>query len=125
MNPRMRVIVTLVGVFVLIVALYTFTNWFSRATGYVLGEDKQLQFVACLNAKPSILYTKLQCTDCYRQEELFAPAAYDQLNVVSCDELDCSNFRSMPAWQIGNAVYYGLKDFRELSELSGCSLETQ
>lgn len=123
MDSALRVILTL-GILVMLVAgLYVFSDWFSKTTGYVLGEDQQIRFVQCLGEKQTVLYLKDDCVDCFRQGEIFAENAFDLLDVAYCDELDCSNLKSLPAWEISGKLYYGKKDFKELSEISGCKLE--
>lgn len=110
---------------VVILGLYVFTDWFSKTTGYALGEDQQMRFVNCLNDHNVVLYLQSDCSDCLDQEGIFAPRALDQIPIVSCDSRSCSNLASIPAWELDGQFYYGVKDFQQLSELSGCVLENE
>jgi len=125
MRPQTRVFVTFGVLVVLVVGLYAFTDWFSRATGYALGEDEQLKLVSCMNGNQAVLYTQADCAPCYRQEQVFASLAYEQLVRVDCSKTSCANLRELPAWAFGNNVTYGVLNFTQLSQLSDCPLTEQ
>lgn len=123
MQRERRVLLSVAAIIVLIVGLYFFTDWFSKTTGYFLGEDQKISLARCLGTKNAQLYTKVQCVDCYRQQELLGEQTYALLSLVDCDERNCSNLKSLPAWQINGQFYYGVHGFEQLSELSGCPLK--
>lgn len=125
MQSSTRFMLTLGVLVVLITGLYLFSDWFSKTTGYVLGEDQQIRLVECLNQKSSVFYTKSDCVDCFRQEEIFAEQAFGLLQVLSCDDLLCENLASIPAWEIDGKFYYGTMDFNQLSDVSGCEIENE
>ena len=117
-----RTIITF-GVLVFIIfGLYFFSDWFSKTTGYVLGEDEKLQLAQCLTIKEAIFYRSATCPDCDNQLELFGNGAVRFLNVVNCASADeCPN-GGVPAWKVNGQTYYGIKQFNELIELSGCAV---
>lgn len=121
MEPRMRVFVTLCAVIVLIVGLYVFTDWFSKVTGYQLGEDQKMVFAGCLNEKGTFYFTQ-ECAGCEKQAKLFGANSYAVLNKIECGDDRCGGLASLPAWELNGKAYYGFKGFKELSELSGCAL---
>ncbi len=123
MKSSTKTFLTFGVLIVLIAGLYVFTDWFSKTTGYALGEDQQIRFVHCLNDHGAVLYLKSDCAECLQQEKLFAPRALDLIEIVSCDALACGNLASLPAWELDGQFSYGQKDFQQLSELSGCTLE--
>ncbi|MEK6898785.1 MAG: hypothetical protein AABW79_01680 [Nanoarchaeota archaeon] len=125
MESSTRFMITLVALVALIAGLYLFSDWFSKTTGYVLGEDQQIRLVQCLNEKNSVFYTMSDCVDCFRQQELFADRAFEFLQVLSCDDLLCENLVSIPAWEIDGKFYYGTMDFNQLSDVSGCEIENE
>lgn len=107
---------------ILIFGLYMFANWFSKTTGYVLGEDEKIKLAQCLKSKGDIFYSSSTCPLCDKQIELFGSEASSFLEVVNCvDALQCPD-RGIPAWKLNGQIAYGMKNFKELSEMSGCAI---
>ena len=106
----------------LVTVLYFFTDWFSKATGYLIGEDSDKELAKCLTEKGVKLYTIDNCNYCEKQKKLFGNEALKYLNYYECsgDILECSKLESVPAWEINGDIYYGIKSLDELRVLSGC-----
>tara|TARA_Y100000310_G_scaffold345811_1_gene470324 strand:- start:9086 stop:9433 length:348 start_codon:yes stop_codon:yes gene_type:complete len=110
--------VILVG---LMFGLYFVTDWFSKVTGYILGEDERERLANCLDESGAEFYSVWKCRDCENQIEIFGKS-FDLIYEVGCgvEGEKCANVREFPAWYINGEVYYGLKEIDELKELSGC-----
>jgi len=112
------------GVLVFIIfGLYFFSDWFSKTTGYVLGEDEKLRLAQCLTSKEVIFYISDTCPDCDEQLELFGNDAVKFLNIVTCASADECPGGGVPAWEIGGQIYYGIQQFNELISISGCAVD--
>lgn len=123
MQKRFQVYITFGVLVVLLFGLYYFTGWFSRTTGYVLGEDEKLVLAQCLQGKGAILFVSSTCPDCNEQISLFGNDAAKMLNVYSCSSVeDCPNISALPSWQINGLYYSGLKSLEELIEISECAI---
>lgn len=110
------------GVLILVLfGLYYFSDWFSKTTGYVLGEDEKEKLVSCLNDKSAVLYTSKTCPDCDNQLDLFGNAK-EKVNVITCSSAEECPEGGVPAWQIGKQIVYGVKSLEELIEISGCEI---
>lgn len=120
MEQTARTLITF-GVMVLVVfGLYFFSDWFSKTTGYALGEDEKLKLAQCLSNKEAVFYRSPTCYDCDEQLEIFGETATGFLNVVSCQTADDCPDGGVPAWKIGSQTHYGVKQFDELISISGC-----
>lgn len=113
--------VTLAIIVMLIFGLYLFADWFSKTTGYSIGEDEKTKLANCLSDKDVEFYCSIYSSDCAKQEDEFGRA----INVISKVECgknlkSCPNIREVPAWYINKEVYYGFKNISELKEISGC-----
>ncbi len=122
MKVKTRVYVTFAILVLLVAGIYVFSDWFSKTTGYLLGEDQKVRFVSCLNEKNTILYTKDDCVECFRQQGILGDKAFEIIEKFNCAGNSCANLRELPAWEINGKIYYGKKDFKELSEISGCEI---
>ncbi len=123
MESRFRVYITFGILIVLLFGLYYFTGWFSRTTGYVLGEDEKLALVQCLNNKGSVLFISSTCPDCQTQISLFGNDAARSLNVYTCQSVDdCPDVNALPTWQIDGQYYPGLKSLEDLIEATRCDI---
>ena len=126
MKSKTKVIISFIILIVLIFGLYSFTNWFSKVTGYVLGEDEKIKLAQCLNSKGVILYTSATCPSCEWQLDLLGETASQFINIFECNNVEqgaCSELKGVPAWKINGEFYYGKKNFKELIEISGCSIK--
>ena len=111
------------GFLVLVVlGLYLFSDWFSKTTGYVLGEDEKLKLAQCLNINKAVFYSSATCPDCEKQLELFGKDAAKFLKITNCASVDECPSGGVPAWKIGTQTYYGVKNFKELISISGCKV---
>ena len=119
----MKTVITFGAMVFIIFGLYFFSDWFSKTTGYVLGEDEKLKLAQCLSTKDVVFYRSTTCPKCDEQIELFGETASDFLKVVSCDNADECPSGGVPAWKIKGQTYYSIKQFDELIEISGCSVE--
>ena len=109
---------------VMIVSLYFFTGWFSKTTGYVLGEDQKIQLAQCLTNNNAILYISSSCYPCDNQLEEFGEDASQYLTVITCDNVDdCPSVPGVPSWYINQEYHLGKINLGDLQELSDCSVE--
>lgn len=121
MEKRTRVLLTFFALIFLITSIYIFTDWFSKITGFILGEDQKESLAFCLNEKGSEFYSSEYCADCEKQKIILGDSL-SRISIVDCGrnkEL-CPNIRSIPAWYINKEIHYGLKSIEELQEISGC-----
>ena len=126
MKSFTKVVLSFGFLVLLVVAMYAFSDWFSKTTGYVLGDDEKAHLAQCLTEKNTVLYSKDDCLECQNQLELFGNSI-DFLVVVDCDSTHdgCGGLRSLPSWQINNEFYYGIKTLDELIELSQCNVKNE
>lgn len=122
MQRRTTVILTFIFVIILVATLYTFTDWFSRATGFFTGADEKTRLAYCLNENGAEFYTNTFCADCEKQEKLFG-TAFSAIKKIDCGKNKefCPNIREIPAWFINEKIHYGFKTLEELKTLSGCT----
>src|SRR3989338_6037799 len=125
MEPRTRVFLTIFILAAVIAGLYFFTDWFSKATGYALGEDQKVSFANCLKDYDAALYETIECAACEKQRSLLGEGAYAIIPRIMCGEDLCNGgIRRAPAWEIDGKIYYGYKTFKELDDLSaGCGIK--
>jgi len=121
MEKGIKVIITF-GILVFLIAfLYLFSDWFSKATGYIVGEDPDNYLAKCLTRTGVMLYVSKSCPDCDIQKSLFGNSAVSYLNYTDCGTGgSCRDLEGLPAWKINGTVYYGIKTLSHLRELSGC-----
>jgi hypothetical protein len=122
MEPKNKVITTFLILIFLIAALYLFTNWFSKTTGYIIEDDPDIYLAECLTKKGSKFFTSDSCPNCDSQKQLFGNSAYPHVNSIDCtrNPSECSLLQSLPAWYINGSLHYGLKTTDELRKLSAC-----
>ncbi len=127
METKYKAVMSFVVLVVLIFGLYYFTDWFSKVTGYISGEDETTKFAQCLEERGVEFYGGRYCAQCEKQREVFG-SSIGFLNYIECatnprgEVIDtrCQNLREIPAWYINKSIYYGYKNISELRELSGC-----
>ena len=120
MRAYTKVLVSFAILVLTIFGIYVFTNWFSKVTGYTLGEDEKTRLASCLSEK-SVLYLSPNCFDCEDQLEIFGVAA-ELLKIKSCTSVEkCPDLKGFPAWNIEGKTIYGKKSLQELIEASGCT----
>lgn len=122
MEKRSRLILTFILLISIVAVLYVFTDWFSKTTGYFIGEDPDIKLAKCLNKKGIILYGSESCPDCILQVNLFG-AAFKNLNYIDCSKspAECAALEKIPAWNFNNKIYYGIISIDRLKLLSECS----
>jgi hypothetical protein len=124
MRPRNKALLTFTILIFMISGMYLFTDWFSKTTGYVLGEDEKLRLAQCLTGEESVLYVSSSCLACKKQTELFGETALKFLEIEVCDEIEkCPELRGVPSWHIRGEFYYGVQELNELIEISGCVVD--
>lgn len=121
MQKRTVVLITFLVVVGLIATLYMFTDWFSKVTGYLFGEDEQAKVAECLKKNNAEFYTSVQCAECERQAEVLGPAI-TLVRRVDCgaNKENCPNIKSIPAWYIDGKIIYGLRNLTELKIDGNC-----
>jgi len=121
MKKRTQVFLTFLTLIFLIFGIYLFTDWFSKMTGYILGEDQRTNLAFCLNEKGSEFYSSKYCSECEKQKAIFGDS-FNKIRVVDCGKNKelCSNIKYIPAWYINKKIHYGLKSIEELQDISGC-----
>jgi len=124
MEQHLRTMITFGFLVVIIFGLYFFSDWFSKTTGYVLGEDEKLKLAQCLATKQAVFYRSPTCPDCDKQLELFGNSAAEILNVIQCSSADECPSGGVPAWNIGKQTHYGLKQLDELITISECAFDS-
>ena len=82
MKQFTKVMVTFGFLALLIFGLYTFSDWFSRTTGYVLGEDEKIKLAQCLEGENTKFYVSDTCPSCDVQKEKFGETAMKFIDVV-------------------------------------------
>lgn len=122
MEQYTKTVVTFGVLVMLLFGLYFFSSWFSKTTGYVLGEDEKIKLAQCLSEKNFVFYYTDTCPSCDSQRELFGKDAWEFVNTLKCDNVeDCP--KGVPAWERNSKDYLGVKELNELVDISGCSLE--
>ena len=122
MEGRNKVLITFIFLIFLVVVFYIFAEWFSKTTGYSVGNSPETELSKCLSQKGAKFYTSNSCPECAKQKTIFGSVPYNSLTRIDCAKkpLECSNLQSLPAWNINGQVYYGVKTLNELKYLSGC-----
>ena len=122
MEGKEKVILTFIVLVFLVAFLYLFSDWFSKATGYIVEDNPDNSLAKCLTERGAVLYGSNLCPNCKIQRNLFGISAFKFLNYVECSDepLECSNLRGVPAWRINGTIYYGIKTLEQLRALSGC-----
>jgi hypothetical protein len=121
MKKRTRVMVTFGFIVLMITGMYIFTDWFSRITGYFIGEDEKTRLAQCLDGKHAEFYGTEYCAECERQRDIFG-RSFNTIVEIDCGRNmeNCPNIREIPAWHINKSIHYGFKNFTQLKDLSGC-----
>ena len=120
MRQFTKTVVTFGVLIVVIGSLYMFTHWFSRTTGYVLGEDEKISLAHCLAINDAVFFTSNTCPECQKQLDLFGKVATSALPLIQCERVEQCPEGGVPAWKISGQIKYGFKNFNELKLLSGC-----
>ena len=124
MEARTKAMISFAVLVVLLFGLYGFTDWFSKTTGYVFGEDEKVILAQCLDGKKTVFYVSETCPKCDEQLEYFGNTASDFLRVFECDDAEtCPAEGGVPAWKINGEFYYGIRELNDLIEISGCDVE--
>lgn len=124
MDPKLRVVLTLVIGGGMIFGLWFFAKTISSLTGYSIGADRFDGFAKCLTEKGAVLYTsETGCETCTQQKALFK-SSYQFLTVVDCgkESEKCSELgiKYGPVWDIDGRKYYGLKGVPSLADITEC-----
>lgn len=122
MQTQTRVLVTFMVLVGLIAGMYFFSDWFSKVTGYILGNSKEIELANCLREKGTVLYITENCVECYNQEQLLGERAISLLERQECTDTTCLGIRHFPAWEIEGKFYYGNKTLQELQTIAQCEI---
>ena len=84
----------------------------------VFGSDSDT--ITCIGEKAT-LYGIEGCSYCQIQKKEFGSSLKD-IKYVDCEkEIElCKGLKEIPAWRIGDEVYYGMKSIEELRVLTEC-----
>ncbi len=122
MEKSTQVLLTISVLIGLVMGLYVFSDWFSKTTGYTLGEDQKIHFAECLKEQGTTLYITQDCWDCEQQQDLLGATVFVYVPIITCGEDLCQGLEKVPAWGINGTFYYGKKTFQELDQLSSCDI---
>ncbi len=119
---RFNVLFVLWVVFILVLVL--FFLWVSNSTGRVIYDDARIDLSQCLSNRGFVLYGSNISSYSKEQRDLFGEG-FEFINYVDClsNPNFCSEIRGVPAWKLGDRVFYGLKNLEDLSKMSGCYYE--
>ncbi len=121
MEKRNKLILTFSILIFLVITLYLFTDWFSKSTGYTIGEDPDIKLARCLSQKGALFYSSKSCSNCRLQENFFSDAFKFVPSIDCSSEYNkCSKLESLPAWFINGKIHYNIFSLNELKILSGC-----
>jgi len=123
MNQFTKTFLTFIILAGLLFGLYFFAGWFSRTTGYALGEDEKIVLAQCLDGKGAKFYVSETCPLCDAQKKLFGETAMKFIDVAVCENPDSCAEGGVPSWEISGNNYYGFKNFNELESISGCKIQ--
>ncbi len=126
MNPKYRVLVTLLVGGGLILGLWFVAKTITSLTGYTIGAARFDTFAKCLTEKGAALYTSDQgCESCIQQKAIFK-SSYQYLTVVNCgtDPATCAEkeIKYGPVWIIDGKKYFGLHGVPKLAGITGCEV---
>ncbi len=116
-----KFLITLIILFVLVVGLYLFADWFSKTTGYSIDAEEKTKLAQCLSGKGVEFYCSESLSDCEKQKDIL-DTAFKYISYIDCgeDKALCPNVKEIPAWYIKKDFVFGVKSIKELRELSGC-----
>ena len=119
MDTKRKVLINLLILAILIFSFYIATKFISKTTGMVVfGEDSDT--IRCIGEN-AVLYGIEGCSYCQIQKKEFG-SSFEDINYLDCEkdiEL-CKGLKEIPAWKIGDEVYYGMKSIEELRILTKC-----
>ena len=83
MQKRTQVIITFSVAILLIAGLYFFTDWFSKVTGFLIGEDDKTKLAQCLTGRNAELFGSDYCKECEEQKKLFG-SSFKTIVYIDC-----------------------------------------
>jgi hypothetical protein len=109
------------------IAAIAFLSYLVFLQGQALGDFDQ--FAECLTEQGLAMAGTDWCHFCQNQKDLFGNSL-SKIDYKNCDlEKEWCNQNQIglyPAWVNANGMHFtGVKNFQQLSRISGCSLETQ
>lgn len=122
MEKKTAVMLTFLVLILLIGALYVFTDWFSKVTGFILGEDEKTKLAHCLKEHDAQFFGSQNCAECVRQQDLFG-SSWRFINAIDCgpNKEQCPHIKEIPAWYVNKNVIYGFRNITELKKISNCT----
>ncbi len=122
MDSKIKVLLSLLGVIVLILALLWVSGVITSITGKVVS-DINGDFYDCV-FDSVVLYIRQGCPACAKQKEILAENL-DRINYVDCavSRQECvdAGIEYVPTWKKGEEIKVGVLNISELEEFSGCS----
>ncbi len=88
----------------------------------------QVAFAKYLTESGVVQYSAYWCPHCHEQKEMFGKEAASKLRIVECASDGMNNERELceskgiegyPTWEINGRLYSGIKQLKELAELTG------
>jgi hypothetical protein len=123
MKKQVQVLITFAIAILLVTGLYIFTDWFSKVTGYLAGEDEKTKLAQCLQGQNAEFYSDIYCPPCAKQKQILG-RSIKLIRIIECgQEMEkCPNIKEVPAWYINKTIHYGYFNLTELDKLSGCNV---
>jgi len=121
MQTKRGILISAMILIFLIGGMYIFTDWFSKVTGYLVGEDENTKLAQCLDGQGAEFYCSLSLAVCEKQKEELGKA-FKYIEEYDCGEdmEYCINIKEIPAWYINKTIVYGFQNRSDLRILSGC-----
>jgi hypothetical protein len=121
MERKYSVLFTFAVLFLIVLGMYGFTNWFSKITGYFTGEGQDVQLGKCLYEKGAEIYVNENCARCEEQENILGDGL-KFIKIIDCSKSQemCANLREIPAIYFNGTFVYGVNSIENLKTISGC-----
>jgi hypothetical protein len=115
MDQKGKVLLTFILLVLFVSAFYLFSEWVSKTTGYIVGEDERTKVALCLGEKNTSLYGDIRQKNTALQLNEFGSA----IKFVNYHE--CNNcFDVLPVWIIDNKKYIGYYNLTSIKSIAGC-----
>ncbi|MEM4271583.1 MAG: hypothetical protein QXD13_00620 [Candidatus Pacearchaeota archaeon] len=116
MNKKQKIILGIALLIVTVIVIFIFSNNPNNASAQTPEEVAK-----CLSEKGVVMYGSKYCPHCAEQKALFKDA-FSLINYVECTKKpeECSGLAGVPAWKVGESIYYGTTGLSDLAGLAGC-----
>ena len=120
MNPKLRLLVTLLVGGGLILGLWFFAQTISSLTGYSIGADRFDDFAKCLTEKGAVMYGAMDwCKFTQAQKAMFGKS-FRHIDYREFNEIE--GIKITPTWVINGKWHENTQSLDKLSALSGCKI---